>query len=100
MIDRDARAREIMRQIGTILLQDWDPLGVNHIPEAREEYESYVGGVYRLLASRANAAEIAEHLRKIEFRQMGLGRATIELLMPVAEKLVALNVPLERGSVA
>jgi len=77
MNDMEARAREIMRQIGAVLLQDWDPLGVNHIPEAQDEYESYVGGVYRLIASRASAAEISEHLRKSEYREMGLGRVTV-----------------------
>ena len=48
MRDRDARAREIMRQIGAVLIKDWDPLGVNHIPEAQDEYGSYVGPIYRL----------------------------------------------------
>ena len=89
-----------MDEIRNVLLREWDPIGVIDIPEAQDEYDSYIGGVYGLLASRASAAQVAEHLRKIEFEQMGLGRATVELLLPVAEKLVALDVTPGGGSVA
>jgi hypothetical protein len=95
MGDRTARAREIQVAIGRILLEDWDPIGVRGVPVAQDEYESYVGGVYRLVASGAPARAIAEHLCAIEAEQMGVSGAKPEDLLPVAEKLSRLDVRLE-----
>lgn len=45
MIDR-GRIQEIQRQIREILMRDWDPIGVHGIPEAADEYDMYIGGIY------------------------------------------------------
>jgi hypothetical protein len=37
------RGREVMQTIRTALMQHWDPISVAHIPEAADEYDSYVG---------------------------------------------------------
>jgi hypothetical protein len=89
------RAREIQEAIGQILLQDWDPIGVRDVPEAQDEYDGYVGGVYRLLASGASPQAVAEHLCAVERDRMGLGRAQTVHRLSVAEKLCRLNVRLE-----
>jgi hypothetical protein len=34
------------------LLKEWDPIGVGQIPEAQDEYDSYVPDVYKLLITR------------------------------------------------
>ena len=97
---RERRAREIQSQIAEILLPDWDPIGVADVPQARDEYDSYVGGVYRVLASGGSLAEIEAHLRDIEVRMMGLDKATHEADVAratAAGKLAALDVRLERG---
>jgi hypothetical protein len=93
--EREQRAKEIQEAIRQVLLQ-WDPIGVAEHPEAQDEYDSYIGGVYRLLAAGASAAEIAEHLYQIEVGSMGLAeRSTApQDLLPVAEKLVRLDVRL------
>jgi len=96
MEDRERRAREIQEAIRHVLLHEWDPLGVSHCPEAQDEYDSYVGGVYRLLASGAAVAEIDQHLRDIEVRLMGLCGATDR--SAVAQKLLSLNARLQRGA--
>src|SRR5262245_47900171 len=83
--------REIQHEIRTVLLQEWDPIGVAEIPEAWDEYDSYIGGVYQLLASGADARAVAEHLLRIENLQMGLGSRSVESLLPVAERLRALQ---------
>src|SRR5436309_9907170 len=75
---RERRAREIQSQIAEILLHDWDPIGVADEPLARHEYDSYVGGVYRVLASGGSPAEIGAHLRDIEVRMMGWDKTTHE----------------------
>jgi hypothetical protein len=91
MNSRDERARQIQSQIREILLRDWDPVRVEEAPPAQDEYDAYVGGVYRLLASGASARSVAEHLAQVEGEQMGRG-APVEKLMSVATKLCALDV--------
>ena len=79
-----------------MLLHEWDPIGVAEYPEAQDEYDSYVGDVYHLLASGASAVEIAQHLYEIEVGPMGFDkRSTAPAdLLPVAEKLLRLDVDL------
>jgi hypothetical protein len=61
MDERGRRARELQDRIGRILYEDWDPLELCGIAPS-SEYDSYIGGVYRLLASGASCEQIAEHL--------------------------------------
>jgi hypothetical protein len=94
-----ARAREIMDAIETILREDWDPIGVKAEPQCLHEYWPYVGGVYRLLASRASQAELASHLMSIEAAKMGLA-GSASSAVDAARKLTALDVALHRGPAA
>jgi hypothetical protein len=97
--DRDerTRARRIQAAIRGVLLKDWDPIGVTDIPEAADEYDSYVGPVYRKLSEGATKEEVARLLRSIEAEKMGLGRDLAPLL-PVAGKLLGLRVGLRHWS--
>jgi hypothetical protein len=93
---RAARARSIQHAIGRILLEDWNPISVpGGVPP--DEYESYIGGVYRLLSSGAGPEKVAQHLGAIERDVMGLGETTASANtnFAVARKLCALNVRLE-----
>jgi hypothetical protein len=92
--EEQRRARSIQESIRDILLRDWDPIGINDVPEAQDEYDSYVGGVYRLLASHCSADEMVDHLAKIESQAMELGNANREHLTRVANQLLALDVSL------
>jgi hypothetical protein len=91
---RPTQAREIRAAIGRILLQDWDPIGVRDVPEAQDEYDSYVGGVYGLLVSGASPQAVAEHLCAVERERMALGQRQPADLLLVAEKLCRLDVRL------
>src|SRR5436309_3180438 len=86
MHSRGRRAREIESQIAAILLHDWDPIGVADEPQARDEYDSYVGGVYRLLASGGSLAHIEAHLRDIEVRMIGGDKTTREAAVARANR--------------
>ena len=88
------RARTIQESIHDILLRDWDPIGINDVPEAHDEYDSYIGGVYRLLASDCSIDQIVDYLATIESQTMGLDVANRERLARVANQLVALDVAL------
>ncbi len=91
---RDARARQIGQNIRDVLLHEWDPIGVQDVPEAQDEYDGYVGGVYGLLVSGASAEQLAEHLWKIETDTMGLSAPDQAKVLPVARRLRGLYVKL------
>ena len=95
---RDERAREIQRSISAVLLAYWDPLGPDGRPAGRDdEYDSYVGPVYRLLSTGASAQAIADHLSRVEAEAFGFATDPVTLL-PVAEKLLQLNIRLGDAS--
>ena len=100
MTSNEDRAREIQKAIGEVLLRNWDPIQVKDVPHARDEYDAYIGGVYQLLSSGATARQIAEHLVRIETEQLGYQDTDPRMLIPVAEKLMRLNVRLESGGSA
>ncbi len=92
MKKRSKKAIEIQESIRHILFYDWDPIGINDsFPD--DEYDSYVGGIYRLLASGASEFQIIERLYQLETISMGLN-GNQERLKNVAEKLMKLNVSL------
>jgi hypothetical protein len=66
------RSREFKRQLRTILLSEWDPIGVSGIPEAWDEYDSYVGEVLSMLKNAASVDELTTYLHSIETERMGL----------------------------
>jgi hypothetical protein len=55
-----------------ILLVDWDPLGVFGIPDAMDEYDSYVGEICELLKSGAAREDLIEHLDVLETQRIGV----------------------------
>ena len=85
------RRREISDAIREVLMDQWDPIGVKGIPEAADEYDGYIGGVYRLLVSMADAQQIANHLAAIQTKNMGLPQKA-ENLVTLAERLRSINV--------
>lgn len=54
------------------MLYMWDPIGVAGIPEARDEYYSYLPHVFSLLVNPSKEGDIADYLLKIEGESMGL----------------------------
>ncbi len=92
MKERSKKAIEIQESIRRILFYDWDPIGINDLAPD-DEYDSYVGGVYRLLASGASENQIIEHLHQLEITKMEVS-SNREKLKDVTEKLMKLNVSL------
>ena len=89
--DRKHHGTDIQDAIRQVLMQDWDPIGIKNTPECRDEYDSYIGGIYRLLARGATEEQIVEHLDRIESQQMLLPRSDKTTLDPVARKLRSLE---------
>ena len=44
----------VRSKIRAIFMAEWDPIGFNDVPEASDEYDSYIGGVYQLLEQGAS----------------------------------------------
>lgn len=66
------RAKLLHGKIGEILLKEWDPIGVQDIPEAQDEYDAYVSSVYKQLISGKSVQEIFDYLWWVETEHMGL----------------------------
>ena len=65
--------KELLRRIDEVLHYIWDPIGVAGIFQARDEYESYVPQVFKLLKGTVDGKDVAEYLRWIAVERMGLG---------------------------
>jgi len=90
---REKRAAEIQEAIRQILYRDWDPIGVcGAVPE--DEYDSYIGGVYRILASSRSEEALVQFLAGAFADLLGSQLSTSERLRPVAKKLLELDVRL------
>jgi len=92
MSKRAKKAVEIQESIRHILFYDWGPIGINDFG-LDDEYDAYIGGIYRLLASGASEYQIIERLYQIEIVNMGLN-GNRERLKNIAEKLIKLNISL------
>jgi hypothetical protein len=87
------RARTFHEAIRQVLLHEWDPIGVRDIPEAEDEYDSYVGQLYGMLLRREPGHVLEDHLWRIETEHMGLcsnrqhTKQIVERLLQIAESL-------------
>ena len=67
----------LLRVVGEVLHYVWDPIRVRGLPQARDEYDGYVGPVFSMLRSGARESEIFTHLVNVAADKMGLpGRTT------------------------
>jgi hypothetical protein len=86
-------ARAVKQDVDRILWEVWDPIGVNQYPDARDEYSSYVNGVFELLAGGASDDLIAQHLVAIVTDRMELTGATIDDMRPTVAALRNVAIP-------
>ena len=91
------RARHYHENIRAILLKQWDPIGVADIPEAQDEYDSYVGEIYVMLIRNEARHAIVDHLWRVETEHMCLvgNRRHIET---IADRLLRLRDDMEAGN--
>jgi hypothetical protein len=90
---RDKRAVDIQDSIRQILIRDWDPIGVRDNPKLQDEYDSYIGPVYRILAGSRSAEELMDFLHRTG-RGFSMPCESPEQLRPLALRLLALDVKL------
>lgn len=88
------KAKQIQNKIRTILLANWDPIGVSGIPEAQDEYDSYIGKIYGVLSRTPSEEKLIEILCQIETEYMEL-ECNKEGLRSVARKLLKIDTSLD-----
>jgi hypothetical protein len=91
--DLSRRAEEIQESIRGVLYERWDPIGIcGEWP--RNEYDAYIGGVYRILAGSRSESDLLNYLFHAETKAMGFPPPPLENLQPVVRELLKLNVAL------
>jgi hypothetical protein len=90
---KDNRAAEIQDSIRQILYHDWDPIGIAGAAP-QDEYDAYIARVYRILVGSRSEEEIAETLFQIERDIIGMPCDSSKQLLPVARKLLQVDVRL------
>jgi IS30 family transposase len=83
------KTRKLHQKIHKALMNDWDPIGVYGIPEAQDEYDSYIPTIYKFLFSRKPAHELFDYLWWLETEHMGL-TGDYQKTKDFAEKLLKL----------
>jgi hypothetical protein len=68
-------------------MDEWDPIGVKDVPEAADEYDSYLGDIYGLIGRDASIAEISDYLCSVEVNRMGIGPSAKNSLNAIATSL-------------
>lgn len=79
----------LYEQVSTILLKEWDPIGVQNAPEAQDEYANYIPPICDLIISRKSESDIFDCLCWIETEHMGL-KGNEASTKSIAKKLVQL----------
>lgn len=67
--------RSKLQSIRSLLLAEWDPIGVRDEAMAQDEYDQYLPTILDLLERRASATEVAGYLGDVATLEMGLVEA-------------------------
>lgn len=68
----EPKDEELYRRVDEVLHYIWDPIGVRGVPQARDEYDSYLPKIFQLVRDETPANIIAQHLTEIVVNRMGL----------------------------
>jgi hypothetical protein len=78
-----------LEDLKRLLWEKWDPIGVNDMPDAVDEYDSYAFAVWMALHRGARTKDIEFYLTEIQAKHMGSPR-TARLNRAVAAEAVRL----------
>jgi hypothetical protein len=88
-----AESRSIRVQIRHVLLEVWDPIGVKDEPNAQDEYDGYIGGLYELLVGQAADSELAKYLYWAAHDRMGFDASQIRDMDETVQALRQIRLP-------
>ena len=90
------RALKVQDAIRQILFHDWDPIGISDQGFPDDEYDGYIGAVYKMLYENRSEEAIANFLDRTERNDIGVVPTSVERLIPVARKLLSIDVKIEK----
>lgn len=61
----------LYRRVDEVLTYVWDPIGIREVPQARDEYRSYLPQVFKRVTESADPVPIAEYLLMVEAESLG-----------------------------
>lgn len=64
--------KRVVNEIDNLLLKKWDPIGIQNIPEAKDEYSQYAIDLYKIIQSSGSCESLFEYLWEVETQNMGL----------------------------
>jgi hypothetical protein len=82
-INEKYESRRIRVAIRHVLMDVRDPTGVKDEPNAQDEYDGYLGGVYKLLVSGASDKCIEDHLWRIVTERVELHARKTDMTITV-----------------
>lgn len=96
MKTKEQRGQDIMDAIRAVLVNDWDPIGIKgYGPE--DEYDGYIGQIYRLLTQVPTVEDVARQLLLFESHDIGMPKRDKGIKEEVARKLLAIDISLDEG---
>ena len=81
---------QLLLRVQDVLFREWDPIGVNHYEQCRDEYDSYAPTICRWLREDVDEWKLADHLSQLQRVTMGMSVIDEELHRRVARRLLSL----------
>lgn len=81
------RSNEMQKDIRTVLINDWDPVGIGNNSNLSDEYDGYIGPIIQILMQKSSIESIVLYLEKIENEDIGIEHTDIKSLYNIANKL-------------
>jgi hypothetical protein len=72
MSDFLRRAKSYQDTIRELLMREWDPIGVAGVPQAQDEYDSYISQIHAMLVRREPKHKLVDFLWWTETVHMSL----------------------------
>ncbi|RZT29009.1 hypothetical protein EV147_5106 [Cupriavidus agavae] len=77
-------------EIRNVLINKWDPIGIKDVPEARDEYDSYIPAILELIERGADLDVLSSYLVWVEAERIGLP-VRLAIAKEVANELLTHN---------
>jgi len=81
------KKNKLVLNIRSVLLNDWDPVGIGDNPNLSDEYDGYIGSIINILKQKPTIEEIVGFLGEIEKTELGINNVDVKYLCNVATKL-------------
>lgn len=95
-MSKEKQALEVQDSIRQILFWEWDPVGIADEEWPEDEYDAYIGPVYRILSSTRSEPDLIDYLQTTARETMGVSGGDPMVLQGIAKKLLLLNVGLKK----